>query len=395
MIRILYVYGMAQTKDIVYNLKKIGYEVEEYRLGSDNSALNEDDINRLAAYVGENHITHLMSIHLIYNVAVAAYRSGIKYVSVIWDAPYIKIYTPFGKLDNCWYSVFDKLDYERFRLQGIPHILYQPLAVNQDDVCKWDVKRKLGGKYFNEISLVGSLYEDNLYDKYLKEIPISLQNYFLSILEEAAFCWDGRNRIYGKTGKEVLEYIRLANQDFVLDNVYDIDDVYYFETQYLIKKIANIERICILNLLGERFPVTLYTYKKTDTSKLSNVKIMPPVVPGEASSIVFAGSKINLNISLKGIEGGTPQRIMEILGAGGFALTNYCEETAELFEEDQEIVMFRTPEELMEKVEYYLGHDAEREKIADAGRRKVLQCYTYEKKLSQLMDWVSGEEEKK
>ena len=110
--KILYVYGMSQTKDIVYNLKKIGYEVEEYRLGRNNSIVSEDDINKLAVYVKENHITYLVSIHLIYNVAVAAYRSNIKYVSIIWDAPYIKVYTPFGKLENCWYSVFDRLDYE-------------------------------------------------------------------------------------------------------------------------------------------------------------------------------------------------------------------------------------------------------------------------------------------
>ena len=86
---------------------------------------------------------------------------------------------------------------------------------------------------------------------------------------------------------------------------------------------------------------------------------------------------------------------MDILGAGGFVLTNYCEETAKLFEEDREIVMFRTPEELMEKTAYYLVHDREREQIAAAGCRKVLQCYTYEKKLRRLMKWVEGKTEER
>ena len=137
--------------------------------------------------------------------------------------------------------------------------------------------------------------------------------------------------------------------------------------------------------------MTFYTVPDVDKSKVPNVKVMPPVESGEAASIIYAGSKINLNISLKGIEGGTPQRIMDILGAGGFALTNYCFETAELFQEDKEIVMFRTPEELVDKVAYYLKHDREREKIAKAGREKVLKCYTYERKLKQLMEWVEGE----
>lgn len=69
-------------------------------------------------------------------------------------------------------------------------------------------------------------------------------------------------------------------------------------------------------------------------------------------------------------------------------LTNYCQETAELFEEDKEIVMFRTPEELLVKVDYYLTHEQEREQIAEAGHKKVLECYTYEKKLQQLLEWV-------
>lgn len=393
--KILYIYGMSRTKDLVHAMRSLGYEVEEYPQRQENSVLDDEEIGRLADYIRERQITHLMSIHLIYNLAVAAYQTGVKYVSVIWDAPYIKIYTPFGKLDNCWFSVFDKLDYERFMRDAIPHVMYQPLAVNADDVRKWNVKEKLGGTYINEVSFIGSLYADNLYDKTLHQIPARIQDYFTSIFEEAAFRWDGVNRVYGKTSPEILEYLKLAYPDFQLNNVYDIEDVKYFETQYLIKKIANIERICVLNALSEEFPVTFYTYRSVDRSKLPKVKIMPPVEPGEAISIIYAASKINLNISLKGIEGGTPQRIMDIAGAGGFVLTNYCSETAELFEEDKELVMFRTPEELIEKTAYYLSHDEEREQIAAAGQKKVLSCYTYEKKMKELLEWVEKEQNPK
>ena len=72
-------------------------------------------------------------------------------------------------------------------------------------------------------------------------------------------------------------------------------------------------------------------------------------------------------------------------------MTNYCAETAELFEEDKEIVMFKSPEELVEKAAYYLTHDKEREEIARAGHRKVMNCYTYDRKLKQLMEWVEKE----
>ena len=94
---------------------------------------------------------------------------------------------------------------------------------------------------------------------------------------------------------------------------------------------------------------------------------------------------------MRGIEGGTPQRIMDIMGAGGFVLTSYSPETAELFEEDKEIVMFKTPEELLEKVDFYLEHEDERELIAQAGHDKVMKSYTYQQKMEKLLEWVEKE----
>lgn len=389
--KILYVYSTDRSRDIYRTLIGMGYTVEEYERKQENSRLIEEDIEGLAVYVKEHGITHLMSTHLIYNLAVAAYRTNIRYVSVIWDAPYIKMYTPFGKLDNCWFSVFDRIDAERFRKAGLKHVLYQPLAVNDIDIRNWKLPVKLNGCYENDICFIGSLYSDNAYDHQLGRMPENMQKYFESILEEAAFRWDGKNRIYGKTGDEIIRYLQMILPEFQLNNVYDLKDCQVFETLYLVRKLANIERICVLNMLAERFSVTCHTYRDRGAEKLEHMRVLPPVAYGEAISTIYAASKINLNISLKGIEGGTPKRIMDICGVGGFALTNYCEETAELFEEDKEIVMFKTPEELVEKAEFYLEHDDLREQIAMAGQKKVLENYTYKQQVKQLMEWVEKE----
>ena len=391
--RILYVYGMAETKDIPVTLRQMGYKVEEYPKVQNNSILSDDETDEIVTYVKRHRITHLISIHLIYNLALAAYKADIKYVSVIWDAPYIKIFSPFGRLTNCYFSVFDKLDQERFRSAGIPHTLYQPLVVNKRDVLLWNrhAKKMLSGNYINDICFVGRLYEDNLFDERVKNMPPVVVDYFNSIFEEAAFRWDGVNRIYGKTGGDMLRYMSMVNPEFHVDNRLDIEDTSLFEITYLIRKIANIERVATLSTLSEMYHVVLHTSSKVEEGQLGNVEVRLPVKPGQDAATVFAGSKINLNISLKGIEGGTPQRVIDIMGAGGFVLTNYCEETAALFKEDKEIVMFKTPEELFEKVEYYLQHNEEREQIAKAGHDKVLECHTYEKKLEKLLSWVEGD----
>lgn len=390
--KILYVYSSDRSRDVFFTLLKMGYVIEEYARKQENSQLQNEEIELMTKYIKSHEITHLMSTHFIYNVSLVAHQANIKYVSIIWDAPYIKMYTPFGKLDNCWFSVFDKLDAECFQKAGLKHVLYQPLAVNPYNINKWNLTKRLKERYVNDICFVGSLYSNNAYDTELSGMPESLHIYFDSIFEEAAFHWDGQNRVYGKTGAEIIKYMQMLMPDFDLANVFDLEDCQVFEIVYLVRKLANVERICVLNMLAEYFDVTCHTYQDSGVEKLKGVRVLPPVAYGEALSTVFVKSKINLNISLKGIEGGTPKRVMDILGVGGFALTNYCEETAELFDEDKEIVMFKTPEELVEKADYYLKHEEIREKIAVAGQKKVLENYTYDRQLRELMDWVEKDE---
>ncbi len=332
-----------------------------------------------------------MSIHLIDTLAAVVQKAGINYIALIWDAPYHKVFTAYGRMDHCWYSVFDRIEAQSFADAKIPHVLYQPLAVDDDQIREWDRQAGAFREYREEVCFVASLYDDNFYDEFCNNLPQNIQDYFVGLFENAAFRWDGVNRISGTVSNELVAYIRAVTPGFQMVNFFDIPDSVYFENGYVTRKIANIERICVLNMLAEKYPVTLYTTSKTAEHRLDNVKIMPPICSEQDLHHVFQTSKINLNISLKGIEGGTPQRIMDILGAGGFALTNYCAETADLFEEDKEIVMFRTPEELLDKVDYYLQHDRERETIARNGHAKVMQYYTYTKKIKKLLAWAGGE----
>lgn len=378
--KILYIDGHVKEKAgeyIVEALREMGHDTQVY---SDKpmrvSILHDGIVQDLMNYIYDHKVELLISIHFILCAELAAYRMGIRYVSMLWDAPYTGIYNPLGRMGNVWVSTFDRLDRDRMFGEGIQHVLYQPLVVNEKEVVEWgrEIRNILGGKYIHDISMIGGLYEKNLYDENLEQIPETLYPYFNSIFEEAAFRWDGINRIYGKTGKEILQYIQTVNPQFHVPNNQDIEDIRIFENYYLIRKIANIERIAVLNLLAENHSVKFYTNSECAKSKLVNVDLGPPVIYGKATAMVYVGSKINLNISLKGIEGGTPLRIMDIMGAGGFVLTSYSEETAELFEEDEEIVMFRTPEELLDKVDYYLAHDREREQIARTGHQKVIRC---------------------
>lgn len=73
--------------------------------------------------------------------------------------------------------------------------------------------------------------------------------------------------------------------------------------------------------------------------------------------------------------------MFEIPATGAFLLT---EELDNYFRVGIELDRFTTKEEMLEKVKYYLQNDKQREVIAENGKKKVLENYTFERYLSKL-----------
>jgi len=77
-------------------------------------------------------------------------------------------------------------------------------------------------------------------------------------------------------------------------------------------------------------------------------------------------------------------RNFEITGFGSFFLTEYVSHLEDYYEIGKEIECFKNIPELVEKINYYLAHDEEREKIAKAGYERTLRDHTYEKRFNQI-----------
>ena len=63
---------------------------------------------------------------------------------------------------------------------------------------------------------------------------------------------------------------------------------------------------------------------------------------------------------------------------------------SELFEPGKELVCFETREDLREKIRYYLSHPDERMRIALNGQKRAREDHTYQKRMSQALEWVVG-----
>lgn len=100
---------------------------------------------------------------------------------------------------------------------------------------------------------------------------------------------------------------------------------------------------------------------------------------------VFNLSRINLNITMRPIETGLPLRCFDILGCGGFLMTNYQPELEDMFIIGEDLEAYSSLEELVDKCSYYLTHEDERAAIAHNGYEKVKSNHTHIHRLKEML----------
>ena len=147
------------------------------------------------------------------------------------------------------------------------------------------------------------------------------------------------------------------------------------------------ERNKYLNLISEHFPLDIYSGSNT------NVLCPKAAAHGfisyyETMPQIFNHSKINLNISLRSITSGIPLRCMDILGAGGFLLSNFQSELVDAFVPEQDFVYFEDEKDLLDKIQFYLTHEQERMKIAAHGFQTIRENYSYEIQIQKMLSYI-------
>lgn len=101
-------------------------------------------------------------------------------------------------------------------------------------------------------------------------------------------------------------------------------------------------------------------------------------------------SKIALNIHIDMAEQyAANMRLYEATGVATMLLTDWKVNLPELFEPGKEVVAYRSAEECVELVQYYLSHDSEREAIAKAGQQRTLCEHSYYHRMSELTEILS------
>lgn len=93
--------------------------------------------------------------------------------------------------------------------------------------------------------------------------------------------------------------------------------------------------------------------------------------------------------AVSGRSWGYPCRIFSYVGSGGFTLADKRKEIDRYFEDGSEIVLYNSVDECIEKIEYYLEHEKERETIAKKGHERYLKDHTIEIRMQKVLEAIS------
>ncbi len=381
----MYRWKAYNYRDIKAAFMAKGYEVDEVWQHLDSYDVAPDFAEKVSDALRAQKYDFVFTVNYFPVIAGVCHDLSVPYVSWSCDNPLIAMHHESVFYDTNIIFTFDQTNYREFKEMGVKNIHYLPLCVDTKRIDAL-LSARDATPYKNVASFVGSLYERNSYDRIEHRLSDHLRGYFEAVMEIQSDLYGSsvvEEALTADILAELSEYFTLEKSPGSFSDLGLI-----FSTTTLGYKIAQIERMRGLNMLSKKMPVTIYT--GSDTSELFNVTYRGSVDYWEEMPLVFCGSDINLNFTIPNIKSGLPLRIWDVLGCGGFLLTNFQAETPMYFSEGEDLVSFYSREDMVEKALYYASHDEKRRRIAASGRKKVEKHHTYEARINEMLDVLKG-----
>lgn len=367
--------------DIKYICKVKGIRLETFNWKFADK--NEDDAFEkwFEANVDKSCYDAVLSVNYWPMLSKMALKKGLKYIAWCYDNP-LNVVNPQTTLGNSnnYVFLFDKIQTDKYLKEGFNTVYYLPLGVNASRLDRFQISDKDRRQYSADVAFVGSLYESKF-----TELRVLVDEYVKGYLDGALAA---QRNLYGYYLFDELVTDELVQEinGRILQKYPEKDFSIPKEalTFAMASEVTRRERLLLLSLLGNRFDTRLYSFH--ESTILKRVKCFPPVDYLTEMPKVFACSKINLNPVLRCIQSGIPLRALDVMGTGGFLLSSWQSELAEYFEQEREMVLYESMEDAVEKTAFYLKHEELRRQIALRGKRKVLEQYTLQDRMNQIME---------
>ncbi len=375
--------------DLADEFKRRNWEVVFYSFPreKENTRLNKELCEKLVRVIASDKFEFVFSFNYFPVISIACNACKVKYLSWTFDSPFIQLYSNTVKFPYNYVFIFDKGTCENLWSKGVNTVYHLPMAAPVERYGAYKVSEQEREFYDTQISFIGSTYQEkkNCFYGKLGNICEYTQGYLDG-------CIQMQKSVYGDflleqmLKPEIMEDM-MRNCPLVInqDGFERLEWVYAH--YFLARQVTAIERKEVLELLSRKHHVDLYTYDKTP--ELLQIRNRGTAEVMREASVIYRCSQINLNISLRSIITGIPLRSFEIMGSGGFLLSNYQSEYEDFFTDGTDYVYYTDYKDLEKKVDYYLTHEKERKEIAENGCRKVKQMHTYQKRVDDMMEIIS------
>lgn len=381
-----YRYGSICEPDIIESFQRLGFTVDEETAEIHNKHMSPaEGVKLVSKRLVDGGYRFVFSINFFPFLSDVCNIVHVTYISLIVDSPVLELYSNALSNDCNRVFLFDQELYKEFEPRNPGHVFHVPLATNierNDRVIRAaDVKTQL--KFSSDISFIGSTYQEKCPFNRAK-LPDRMRGFADGLIE-------AQLKVYGFNFiEEVIDdafagqFLECTPGSYRFPPDYQGDIKALVAGQYLSVKVAEQERLRALKLLSERFSVDIYT--GSDTSSMPRIHNRGFARSLDEMPVIFNCSKINLNITAKSIRSGLSLRIFDVLGCGGFLITNYQAELPEIFTIGKDLAAYESMEHLCELCAYYLAHEDERRQIAQNGYQKVKKLHTYDIRLLQMLD---------
>ena len=363
------------NKGIEQGLRELGisYDIFFYQFND----WEKDDLflEQFRAYLKIGTYTDVLSVNFSPLISGLCEEFGIVYTAWVYDSP-LHIRNIDSLRNSCnRIFFFDKGQAEIHRKEGV-NAVHLPLAVDVE-VFRINASKREKEEYRTDVSLVGKLYQTE-YSYFTAPLQEYTKGYLEGIVNAQAKIYGGyiipeliTDELLTQMNKD---YAKVATDGFTMGRR---------ELEFMLAcETTGRERYMALALLSAHYHVDLYSTDKD--KRLKNVRFRGYADYYKEIPFIFSQSRINLNISLKTIRTGIPLRVIDVLGCGGFVLSNYQEELMEYFNVGEELIIYDNIEDLFYKTKYYLEHEDERKKIALAGFERVKRDFTFRERLRKM-----------
>ena len=344
-------------------------------------------------YLKKNRFDLVYSTNYFSYLADNCNAYGIPYLTWAYDSP-----AKTDTVDKLGYDtnsvfLFDSYEVDRYRQRdGLTNVHYLPLAADIDSFEEAFKNPSNDKRFESDISFVGTLYDSKI-NEYISLLPDYKKAYFNGIIDHCTGRYDEcvietlntRKMFYWEDEPEFNEKVRNDANAGVIDDNGDIGELISLRVGRLAANlVTNRERLILISMLSNHWQFKLYStsshevFKTTEECGGVNYYTEMPKV--------FRYSRINLNITNKGIKAGMPLRCLDIMGCGGLLLTNYQKDFGEHFRDGDNILIYHSFDEAYEKCDFYLSHEDIRKKIALNGYETVKKHYNYRTLLYKAME---------